>query len=63
MNKKLLALLACPRCKGRLEYHRRSSELWCLRDRLAFPVRDKVPVLLEMDARKLEAADVPAATD
>ena len=55
MNTKLLNLLACPKCKGALEYHKREQELWCVRDRLAYPVRNDVPVLLEMDARPLAA--------
>ena len=55
MNRKLLNILACPLCKGRLHYNRKQAELECPRDRLAFPVRNGVPVLLEMDARKLEA--------
>ena len=53
MNKKLLKILACPVCKGKLSYNRKKSVLECGRDNLAFPVRDGVPVLLEMDARQL----------
>jgi len=53
MNKKLLRLLVCPVCKGKLEYRKRDAELVCLQDRLAFPVRKGVPVLLQMDARPL----------
>lgn len=55
MNKKLLSLLACPRCHGELVYDRGSKELLCERDRLAFPLRNGAPVLLEMDARRLES--------
>lgn len=54
MHKNLMPLLVCPLCKGQLEYHRKSSELLCYRDSIAFPVRNGVPVLLEMDARKIE---------
>ncbi len=53
MKKALLQMLVCPVCKGKLQYHKRPRELWCLHDRLAFPVRDNTPVLLEMDARPL----------
>lgn len=53
MNKALLPLLVCPRCHGRLVYDRGGKELVCERDRLAFPIRNGVPVLLEMDARTL----------
>lgn len=50
----MLKILACPLCKGRLDYSRKTAELVCRHDRLAYPVRNGVPVLLEMDARKLE---------
>ena len=53
MNKKLLQILVCPVCRGELQYNRKTAELECERDRLAFPVRKGVPVLLEMDARQL----------
>jgi uncharacterized protein YbaR (Trm112 family) len=53
MNKKLLDILVCPLCKGKLKYNKKNSELECGNDKLAFPVRKGVPVLLEMDARKL----------
>ena len=53
MKKKLLDILACPVCKGKLHYNKKKSELVCEHDKLAFPLRDGVPILLEMDARKL----------
>lgn len=53
MKKKLLAILVCPLCKGPLIYKSRDKELICETDRLAFPVRNGVPVLLQADARKL----------
>ena len=53
MDKKLLRILVCPLCKGELHYNKKSAELECVHDRLAFPVRNGVPILLEMDARKL----------
>ena len=53
MKKKLLNILVCPLCKGKLQYNKKNSELECSHDKLAFPVRKGVPVLLEMDARKL----------
>jgi uncharacterized protein len=55
MNKALLPLLVCPCCHGQLNYDRNNKELVCDRDRLAFPVRKGVPVLLEMDARRLDS--------
>lgn len=59
MHKKLVPLLVCPLCKGKLEYHHKMAELVCRRDGIAFPVRNGMPVLLEMDARKLEPAESP----
>ncbi len=53
MDKKLLAILACPCCKGELIYDRERSELICRADALAFPVRDNIPVMLESEARTL----------
>ena len=53
MNRKLLNILVCPLCKGKLQYNIKNSELECSHDKLAFPVHNGVPILLEMDARKL----------
>ena len=54
MDKKLLEILVCPLCKGPLEYDRKAEELICKPDRLAFPIRDGIPVMLEDEARKLD---------
>ena len=51
MDKKLLDILVCPLCKGPLEYDKKNSELICKADRLAYPVRDGIPVMLEEEAR------------
>lgn len=53
MEKTLLYLLACPLCKGELQYSKEPEELICRFDRLAFPVIDEVPVMLENRARRL----------
>ena len=53
MDKKLLSILACPVCKGPLQYQRDQSELWCKGDGLAFPIRDEIPVMLANEARTL----------
>jgi len=53
MDKKLLAILACPCCKGELIYNKEQSELICKVDALAFPIRDGIPVMLENEARTL----------
>jgi uncharacterized protein YbaR (Trm112 family) len=54
MDKKLLEILVCPLCKGPLEYDRKAEELICKPDRLAFPIRDDIPVMLEEEARRLD---------
>ncbi len=53
MDTKLLEILACPVCKGKLVYDKEAQELICKADRLAFPIRDDIPVMLEEEARKL----------
>jgi len=53
MDKKLLAILACPCCKGVLIYNKEQNELICKVDALAFPIRDDIPVMLENEARTL----------
>lgn len=53
MDKRLLDILACPICKGPLIYRREAAELICKADRLAYPVRDDIPVMLEEEARRL----------
>jgi tetraacyldisaccharide 4'-kinase len=45
--------LACPICKSNLIYKRDKKELICKADRLAFPIRDEIPVMLEEEARKI----------
>jgi uncharacterized protein YbaR (Trm112 family) len=61
METRLLELLVCPICKGPLEHRRpplhERQELVCRADRLAFPVRDGMPVMLEGEARPLTEAD------
>jgi uncharacterized protein YbaR (Trm112 family) len=53
LDKKLLDILACPVCKGPLVFDRENQELICKADRLAYPVRDDIPVMLEEEARKI----------
>jgi uncharacterized protein YbaR (Trm112 family) len=55
MDIKLLEILVCPLCKGPLVYHKEQQELICKPDRLAYPIRDDIPVMLEDEARKLPA--------
>jgi uncharacterized protein YbaR (Trm112 family) len=53
MDKKLLEILVCPLCKGPLVYKKNEAELICKADRLAYPIRDDIPVMLEQEARQL----------
>ncbi|SEQ01387.1 hypothetical protein SAMN04488038_10376 [Solimonas aquatica] len=53
MDKRLLEILVCPVTKAPLEWHAERQELWCRASRLAYPVRDGVPVMLEDEARTL----------
>ena len=58
MDIKLLALLVCPVTKGPLEYDREKQELASKSARLAYPVRDGLPVMLETEARTLSDAEL-----
>ena len=53
MDAKLLDILVCPLCKGSLIYKKAEKELICKRDRMAFPIRDGIPIMLEDEARLL----------
>ena len=53
MDAKLLEILVCPLCKGPLIHRANAPELVCSPLRLAFPVRDDIPVMLEAEARQL----------
>lgn len=53
MDKKLLEILACPICKSPLVYRKEAAELICKADRLAYPIRDGIPVMLEEEARRI----------
>jgi uncharacterized protein YbaR (Trm112 family) len=57
MDARLLEILACPLCKGPLYYDKAGAQLVCRADRLAFPVRDDIPIMLEEEARQLESGD------
>jgi len=58
MDSKLLELLVCPVTKGSLEYNREKAELVSRSARLAYPIRDGLPVMLEMEARPLSDAEL-----
>ncbi len=58
MDKKLLEILVCPVCKGPLRFDKAKAELVCKADRLAYPIRDDIPVMLEDEARRLTDDEV-----
>jgi uncharacterized protein YbaR (Trm112 family) len=57
MDSRLLEILACPICQGPLKYQRDAQVLVCRLDRLAYPIRDDVPVMLEEEAKQLGVDD------
>ena len=59
MDSKLLEILVCPLCKGPLAWRKDANELVCKADRLAFRVKDDIPVMLEEEARTLAPDEEP----
>jgi uncharacterized protein YbaR (Trm112 family) len=59
-DKKLLEIVACPICKGKLIYQAEQQQLVCRFDRLAFPVKDNIPVLIESEATSLTLEQIEA---
>lgn len=57
MDPRLLEILVCPVCKGPLDFRKPEHELVCKACRLAYPVRDDIPVMLEEEARQLPAEE------
>ena len=57
MEKKLLDILACPVCKGELSHDQVNQELICRFDRLAYPIMNDIPVMLEARARRLSSEE------
>lgn len=55
MDKNLLSILVCPVSKAPLEYDKDKQELVCRASGLAYPIRDGIPVMLETEARQLDA--------
>ncbi|QWD72688.1 Trm112 family protein [Polynucleobacter sp. MG-5-Ahmo-C2] len=58
MDKRLLEILVCPLCKSALHLDAAKDELICKADRLAYPIRDDVPVMLVDEARNLSADEI-----
>ena len=57
MDARLLEILVCPVCKGPLDYCKAAAELVCKPCRLAYPIKDDIPVMLEDEARQLPAEE------
>ncbi|PJG57764.1 Trm112 family protein [Aeromonas cavernicola] len=57
---KLLDIIACPVCKGKLHYNKGLEELVCRFDKLAYPLEEGIPVLLENRARQLSSDELPS---
>jgi uncharacterized protein YbaR (Trm112 family) len=66
LDHRLIELLVCPVCKGPLvlarDAQQRASELQCPADRLAYPIRDGIPVMLESEAHNLDPEAVGSPT-
>lgn len=54
----LTDILACPVCKGKLKYSKDPAQLICLADKLAYPIRDNIPVLIAEEAQQLSSEEV-----
>ena len=58
MDKKLFDILVCPLCKGPLVYQQSSEELICKFDRLAYPIREEIPIMLDTEARQMTLEEI-----
>lgn len=63
MDTQLLDILVCPVCKGPLKHDKKALELICSIDRLAFPIRDGIPIMWADQARDLNNPSDPVASD
>ena len=60
MDRKLLDILVCPICKGELLFDKPKKELICKFDRLAYRIKDDIPIMLENEARELSVDELDA---
>lgn len=63
MNVRLLDILVCPICKGPLEHDKKAQELICQADKLAYPIRDGIPIMWADEARDLAPPMLIAGSD
>jgi uncharacterized protein YbaR (Trm112 family) len=54
LKRELLEILVCPKCKGELEYDKKNEELLCHNCRLAYRIKDDIPIMLVEEARTLD---------
>lgn len=54
LSERLLEILVCPKCHGQLEYRREEPSLVCYECRLAYPIRDDIPIMLIDEAKPLD---------
>ena len=57
-DKKLLDILACPVCKGKLLHQNKQAQLICKFDRMVYPIRENIPVLLESEAKHVSSEEM-----
>lgn len=57
MEQKLLDILVCPLCKGKLQYQKKQQVLICRFDKLAYPIKEGIPVMLADEARPIKDED------
>ncbi|MFZ6875475.1 Trm112 family protein [Undibacterium sp. Di27W] len=60
MDARLLDVLVCPLCKGQLVYQKASQELICYGDKLAYQIRDDIPIMWADQARTLTTEEIDA---
>ena len=60
MEQKYFDILVCPVTKGKLEFHRDKQELWSRQAKLAYPIKDGIPYMLENEARPLSEEELKA---
>jgi len=53
LSAEIKEILACPQCKGELEYHEEKNEIWCRACKLVYRIEDEIPVMLIEEARPL----------
>ncbi|GAB4224485.1 MAG: Trm112 family protein [Francisella sp.] len=58
MDRSILNVLVCPVCKSKLYYDKENKYLICKADKLAYPIRDNIPVMLVEEAKKLTLEEV-----